>query len=176
MQSLEQRQTRRRPADKPAKPLRRAFTMAILAVVGCAPSVPPEPAGTSKIGAADVAVELREGAVLLDVRGPMERDRDGVPAFPFPWLPYGPDHWRGQPGPDASTAFLHAVATTIGPPAGQRVLVLCSIGVRSAAAARRLNAAGYDAENILDGWLGNSHGPGLRALEPTSGATGRTQL
>jgi rhodanese-related sulfurtransferase len=80
------------------------------------------------------------------------------------WVVYGMDRWRGVPSQAESSAFLLEIAHRIGPP-GARLLVLCSVGVRSEVATRVLRGANYRADNVMDGWLGNDMGPGLRANE-----------
>ncbi len=111
----------------------------------------------------DVDGEVAAGGLLIDVRGATERRRDGVSALPHRWLPLGPDAWRRPTAADDAD-FLNRLAAD-DPPRGRRLLVLCSVGVRSAAAVRTLRAAGRDARNIRDGWLGNADGPGLRLVE-----------
>jgi rhodanese-related sulfurtransferase len=115
--------------------------------------------------ASDVTQELAQGAILVDVRGPTERAREGVPKQAHHVVVFGPDHWRGPPGEAETALFLTRVSEAVGPP-GPRLILLCSVGVRSAAASTALTAAGYEAENIMDGWRGNDMGLGLRALEP----------
>lgn len=111
--------------------------------------------------------EVRSGAVLLDVRAPTERSRDGSSALPHVWQTFGPDRWR-TPTDGERAEFLAAVAERSDLRA-RRMLVLCSVGLRSEAATRALSAAGYDAANVGDGWLGNGRGAGLRELEQMMG-------
>jgi len=49
---------------------------------------------------------------------------------------------------------------------GRRLLIIlvCSVGVRSASAASLLRRRGLAAVSLEDGWLGNDMGPGLRQL------------
>lgn len=139
---------------------RRAWLIALTAA-SCS-SLPAPPPADSILLASDVEEELHAGAVLIDVRGPTERARDGVPRTAHQWLPFGPDNWAGQPPPETVQSFQQSVASLrSGRP--QRFILLCSVGVRSSAAARALRAAGHDADSIMDGWLGNDAGPGLRA-------------
>lgn len=106
---------------------------------------------------------MEDGALLLDVRGITERRRDGVSTLPHHWHSFGPDRW-GAPTEAERAEFLGAVAAH-GDVHRRRLLVLCSVGVRSDAAARVLTEAGYHATNIRDGWLGNRWGAGLREHE-----------
>ena len=143
--------------------VRRAVLPLVLAVLltGCATPAPPEPMAASFTLATDVPSELATGALLVDVRGPTERGQDGVPRLSHHWLAFGPDRWRRLNEAETQD-FLGQISRIIGPP-GPRLLVLCSVGIRSEAAARALVAAGYDADVIMDGWLGNDMGAGLRA-------------
>lgn len=113
--------------------------------------------------AADVAGAVRGGAVLLDVRGGTERNRDGASRLPHIWVTFGSDHWRRSEPADVASFVHHLSQTAVLP--GQRLVVLCSVGVRSAAAADTLMALGHDAVNIREGWLGGAAGIGLRDLE-----------
>ncbi len=112
------------------------------------------------------------GAVLLDVRGAAERRRDGISESPHVWLTFGPDDWR-PPTSEERSEFAARVAQS-GALRGKRLLVLCSVGLRSSAASLALASLGYDAPSIRDGWLGNSAGAGLRDMEAFSEAPPRT--
>lgn len=130
----------------------------------CAAPAPPEAQAASFALATDVLGELTAGAVLVDVRGPTERAQDGVPGLRHHWVAFGPDRWRGRPSEAETQDFPRQISHVVGPP-GARLLILCSVGIRSEAAARLLLAAGYDADGIMDGWLGNDMGAGLRAAQ-----------
>jgi len=91
-------------------------------------------------------------AVLLDVRTDAERAWVGyVPgARAAAWL-----HWPGmQPNPDFDEELRAAV------PPGGRVALLCRSGVRSAAAARRAAALGFEAYNVCEGFEGQANALG----------------
>lgn len=103
---------------------------------------------------------------MVDVRGPTERRNDGIPKQQHHWIPFGTDRWRGGASQEEQESFLRQVSNIFGPATeAPRLMIICSVGVRSEAAARVLAAAGYDANNLQDGWLGNDMGEGLRALE-----------
>ena len=114
----------------------------------------------------DVPREAAEGAIMVDVRGPTERRRDGIPKHQHHWIPFGADRWLGGASLEEQENFLRRASDTLGPATeAPRLIIICSVGVRSEAAARVLAAAGYDANNLQDGWIGNDMGEGLRALE-----------
>lgn len=123
-------------------------------------------APTRSVLSFDIEDELEQGAVLVDVRGVTERRRDGVSASPHVWLPFGPDDWR-PPTSEEQAAFITRVAQDDAL-RGRRLLALCSVGVRSAAASHALISQGYDVQNVNDGWLGTNSGPGLRETERSS--------
>jgi rhodanese-related sulfurtransferase len=122
--------------------------------------------GAAFLLSVDVPREAAEGAVLVDVRGPTERRNDGIPKRQHHWIPFGADRWRGGASLEEEENFLRRASDKLGPVTeAPRLIIICSVGVRSEAAARVLAAAGYDANNLQDGWIGNDMGAGLRALE-----------
>ena len=133
----------------------------LLAVTGCATTGDTPSAETITL-AADVVDELARGAVLVDVRGPTERRRDGVPRQAHLAIMFGQDDFSARVSAAETSRFRAQIAESAGPP-GRRLILLCSVGVRSAAAARSLVGLGYTVSNVMDGWLGNDAGPGLRS-------------
>jgi rhodanese-related sulfurtransferase len=88
----------------------------------------------TEISAADAVTEVEGGTVLLDVREQDEWDRGHAPTailLPMSTLPNG----------------LDSV------PTGQRVLVVCHAGSRSARVTKALLESGYDAVNVAGGML-----------------------
>lgn len=138
------------------------FPLLLAACVGAGTSSEP---GAAFLLAVDVPQEAAAGAALVDVRGPTERRRDGLPKHQHHWIPFGADRWMGGAS-EQRESFLREVLTILGPASeAPRLIIICSVGVRSEAAARILAAAGYDASNLQDGWIGNDMGPGLRSVE-----------
>ena len=98
---------------------------------------------------ARVAELLRDGAQLVDVREPYERDAGRIPG-------------------DSAHIELDRLTAEAGSIDSERTVVFyCRSGSRSALAAEAFSAAGYDAHN-LDGGLKAWVADGL-PLEPDSG-------
>jgi rhodanese-related sulfurtransferase len=98
---------------------------------------------------ARVAELLREGAQVIDVREPYERDAGRIPG-------------------DSAHIELDRLTAEAGSIDRERTVVFyCRSGSRSALAAQAFSAAGYDAHN-LDGGLKAWVAQGL-PLEPDSG-------
>jgi rhodanese-related sulfurtransferase len=94
-----------------------------------------------------VAVELSEGATLVDIRSSNGRSRDGVVPGAL-HLPRTVLEWRLEPG----GSYRHPQA----PPAGARVIVICDHGFSSVLAAASLAELGYRAADVVGGfaaWL-----------------------
>jgi rhodanese-related sulfurtransferase len=143
---------------------RRRSGFIFLALGGCTALPETSPPALSITLASDVGEEVAAGAILVDVRGPTERRRDGVPRQRHHFVTFGQDNFRTAVTPAELQLFLSQMRERAGPP-GRPIILLCSVGVRSAEAARGLGLAGYSVSNVMDGWLGNDAGPGLRALE-----------
>jgi rhodanese-related sulfurtransferase len=150
-------------------PRRSLLLFAAGTVGGCASSSGVRDATPSNriVLAEDLAEGQFANSKLIDVRGETERRRDGIPGIEHTWVPFGPDRWRGMPDAASQADFLRRITEHLA--IDNRPLVLiCSIGVRSAAAVRLLADHGVGAESIEDGWLGNDFGPGLRRLLATA--------
>jgi rhodanese-related sulfurtransferase len=80
---------------------------------------------------AEVAERLRDGAVLLDVRGD--------------------DEWAAGHAPKARHVPLSRVSTAAGDLRGHEVLTVCRGGGRSARAAKALAEAGVEVRNVAGG-------------------------
>jgi rhodanese-related sulfurtransferase len=96
------------------------------------------------------ALMENEGYAYLDVRTPLEF-AEGHPAgaYNVPWLEQGPSGWV------ENSCFVEQVAGVLARDA--KIIVGCAAGVRSLAAAERLEASGY--LHVLDQRAGMS---GLR--------------
>ncbi|CAN5261853.1 rhodanese-like domain-containing protein [soil metagenome] len=95
----------------------------------------------NEVSAAEAIAEVEAGTVLIDVREQDEWDRGHAPTailLPMSNLSQG----------------LDSV------PSGQRVLVVCHLGSRSARVTRSLLDSGYDAVNVAGGMVGWSHAGG----------------
>lgn len=94
-----------------------------------------------EVSAADAVSEVEGGTILLDVREQDEWDRGHAPTaifLPMSKLPDGLDSI----------------------PTGQRLLVVCHAGSRSARVTRALLDSGYDAVNVAGGMLAWSDADG----------------
>lgn len=91
-------------------------------------------AAFAEVSAAEAIAEVQTGTVLLDVREQDEWDKGHAPTAQF--LPM-------SSFPDAFNAV----------PVGQRLLVLCHAGSRSARVTSALVEAGFDAVNVAGGML-----------------------
>ncbi len=103
-----------------------------------------------------------EDAVLLDVRTREEWEQIGVPDTAELGREAAFVEWVGGPLRLPNPAFLDE-AIAAGVAEGRPVVVLCRSGVRSAAAAEALTAAGYGpAYNITQGFEGDTGPDGER--------------
>ncbi len=93
-------------------------------------------------------------AVLVDVRTDAERE----------WVGFVPGAvalaWKQWPGMAMNPGFDEGLRAAV--PAGKKVVLLCRSGVRSIAAAKRANALGLEAYNILEGFEGDPDGNAQR--------------
>jgi len=86
----------------------------------------------AEIDVASVADALAAGAVLLDVREPEEWDAGHAPVARHVPLGLVPDQMQGWD-------------------TGERIVVVCRSGARSALATEWLTTAGFDAANLVGG-------------------------
>lgn len=98
--------------------------------------------GVERVDPARVRAEVERGALIVDVRSPAARRRDGiVPGslhLPLTVLP-----WRLEPGGRWRTPHVEE---------GARVLVMCDRGYSSLLAAALLAELGVDAANLEGGF------------------------
>ena len=104
----------------------------------------------------------RNEALVIDVRPAKER-HVGMPRRPVVHLPFGSERSINEATVEAELEFVQRVRANL---VGSRlVLLVCQIGVRSAAAARLLRRHGIDARSVRDGYMGNESGPGWKAWD-----------
>jgi rhodanese-related sulfurtransferase len=98
--------------------------------------------GLERLEPADAAAAIAAGAVLIDVRSELQRERDGVvPGSVF--LPRNVLEWRCDP---ASSYRDERVAD-----ASRQLIVMCNEGYQSSLAAANLKRLGFDTATDLAG-------------------------
>jgi rhodanese-related sulfurtransferase len=101
-----------------------------------------------EIAAAEAAEEIADGALVVDVREPVEWDAGHIAGAVL--IPLG------------------ELGTRVGElPRDRRMVIVCRTGSRSAYAADALHGAGYDVVNLRGGLF--AWAAGSRPLEPESG-------
>lgn len=84
---------------------------------------------------------------LVDVRSPQEWGKTGIPAGAEGITIHGPQGMAG---------FVESIRARFGQPGTQPIALICASGVRSTAASRALEAAGYQSIlNVREGLFGN---------------------
>ncbi|WP_167853435.1 rhodanese-like domain-containing protein [Roseovarius aestuariivivens] len=106
-----------------------------------------------------------DGRVLIDVRGPTERAWADLGRASVETIVYGVDGYDPLSISELDrAAFAETVSEALGGKT-RPVAVICSLGVRSRAAAMALREAGFtDVVNVADGVLGNAAGDGYAAV------------
>jgi rhodanese-related sulfurtransferase len=104
--------------------------------------------GLRRLTPADAAAAMAEGAVLVDIRSELQRERDGVvPGSVF--FPRNVLEWRCDPASPYRDARVSD--------ASRRLIVMCDEGYQSSLAAANLRRLGFDDAADLDGgfraWL-----------------------
>jgi rhodanese-related sulfurtransferase len=121
-------------------------------------------AGLVRLGPHEAAAAMAEGALLVDVRGDVQRERDGV----VPGTIHHPRNvleWRADPRSawrDPRIAFPDA-----------HVIVMCDEGYQSSLAAANLQALGLARATDLIGGFHAWRAAGLPVRHPGEAAGGR---
>ena len=95
-----------------------------------------------RVSPEDAAAEMRDGALVVDIRSESQRSSDGV----VPGAVYHPRNvleWRLDPESDASDPAVGGL--------DRRVVVMCNEGYQSSLAAATLRELGFDRAADLDG-------------------------
>jgi rhodanese-related sulfurtransferase len=111
-----------------------------------------------RVEPADVDAELREGALLIDIRSESQRERDGV----VPEAVYFPRNvleWRCDPECEARDPRVGGL--------DRRVIVMCDAGYQSSLAAASLQELGFEHATDLVGGFQRWRSEGL-PVEPPS--------
>jgi rhodanese-related sulfurtransferase len=98
--------------------------------------------GLDRVGAADAAREVENGAVLIDIRSDAQRAEDGVVPQAV-YIPRNVLEWRCDPECD------HRDPRVSDP--GRRVIIMCDAGYQSSLAAATLKELGLGQATDLDG-------------------------
>ena len=99
-------------------------------------------AGLSRVGPAEAAREVDDGAVLIDIRSDAQRAADGVVPEAV-YIPRNVLEWRCDPDGD------HRDPRVSDP--GRRLIVMCDEGYASSLAAVSLQELGFANATDLDG-------------------------
>lgn len=95
-----------------------------------------------RVSPAEVRAEMQGGAVLVDIRPPDQRDRDGhLPGARV--IPRNVLEWRLDPQSDHRDPELARP--------GQRVILICDEGYQSSLAAATVRGFGLDAADVIRG-------------------------
>jgi rhodanese-related sulfurtransferase len=114
-----------------------------------------------RVSAEVAAAEMREGALVVDIRSETQRGRDGV----VPGAVYHPRNvleWRMDPGSGAADPAVGGVE--------RRVIVMCDEGYQSSLAAATLRELGFARAADLDGGFQAWRGAGL-PVDPVEGSS-----
>ena len=96
-----------------------------------------------RVGPPEALAAMRAGALLVDIRAEVQRDRDG--AIPGALChPRNVLEWRADPDSDAADPELSGDLT-------RRVIVVCDEGYQSSLAAATLRDLGFSRATDLDG-------------------------
>ena len=109
-----------------------------------------------RVSPEDAAAEMRDGALVVDIRSESQRGLDGV----VPGAVYHPRNvleWRMDPDSGASDPAVGGL--------DRRVIVMCNEGYQSSLAAATLRELGFDRAADLDGGFQAWRGAGL-PVEP----------
>lgn len=99
-------------------------------------------AALSRVGPADALAQLREGALLIDIRPQSLREADGVVPGAI-WFERNVLEWRCDPSSDTHDARVGSL--------DRRLIVMCDEGYTSSLAARSLQQLGFADATDLDG-------------------------
>jgi rhodanese-related sulfurtransferase len=105
-----------------------------------------------RVSPEDAAAEMREGALVVDIRSETQRGRDGI----VPGAVYHPRNvleWRMDPESGAADPAVGGVE--------RRVIVMCDAGYQSSLAAATLRELGFTRAADLDGGFQAWRGAGL---------------
>jgi rhodanese-related sulfurtransferase len=105
-----------------------------------------------RVSPEDAAAEMREGALIVDIRSETQRGRDGI----VPGAVYHPRNvleWRMDPESGAADPAVGGVE--------RRVIVMCDAGYQSSLAAATLRELGFTRAADLDGGFQAWRGAGL---------------
>jgi rhodanese-related sulfurtransferase len=105
-----------------------------------------------RVSPQDAAAEMREGALVVDIRSETQRGRDGT----VPGAVYHPRNvleWRMDPESGAADPAVGGVE--------RRVIVMCDAGYQSSLAAATLRELGFTRAADLDGGFQAWRGAGL---------------
>ena len=102
------------------------------------------------------AAEVGRGAVLIDIRSELQRERDGVVPDAL-YFPRNVLEWRCDPASDARDPRVGGT--------DRRVIVMCDEGYQSSLAAATLQELGFERATDLDGGFQGWRAAGL-PVEP----------
>jgi rhodanese-related sulfurtransferase len=102
-------------------------------------------AGLERLSPEDADLATRAGALLLDIRSEVQRERDGViPGSRF--IPRNAFEWRCDPSSEWSDPEVARRP-------GRRLIVICDEGFQSSLAAATLQRLGFaDASDVIGGF------------------------
>ena len=95
-----------------------------------------------RVGPADAAAEVEEGALLIDIRSDHQRERDGVVPGAI-YFPRNVLEWRCDPDSDHRDPRIGGL--------DRHVIVMCNEGYASSLAAATLQQMGFTRATDLDG-------------------------
>ena len=113
-------------------------------------------AGLDRVDPERAAGELEEGAVLIDIRSELQRERDGVVPGAL-YFPRNVLEWRCDPECEARDPRVGGT--------DRRVILMCDEGYQSSLAAASLKELGFERATDLDGGFQGWRAAGL-PVEP----------